>query len=92
MLIPPPVRTPVIAWLVAVGAGVAETSVHLAQPDPPGPGAVLTRGGIYLAVVVLRATHVVAVGTAVVLMFRPPAHAFFRHSEQRDARLPTSSG
>jgi hypothetical protein len=51
--VPRPVRAAVVVWLVAVGAGVAETLVHLALPDPPGPAALAKRALIYTGVVVL---------------------------------------
>jgi hypothetical protein len=51
--VPRPVRAAVVVWLVAVGAGVAETLVHLALPDPPGPAALAKRAVIYACVVVL---------------------------------------
>jgi hypothetical protein len=51
--VPRPVRAAVVVWLVAVGAGVAETLVHLALPDPPGPAALAKRAVIYAGVVVL---------------------------------------
>jgi hypothetical protein len=40
-------------WLGAILAGVAETFVHLAMPDPPGADAVAIRFGIYLVLAVL---------------------------------------
>lgn len=51
--VPRPVRAAVVVWLAAVGAGVAETLVHLATPDAPGPGALVVRAGVYAVVVVL---------------------------------------
>ncbi|GLZ45975.1 hypothetical protein Acsp06_21600 [Actinomycetospora sp. NBRC 106375] len=51
--VPRPVRAAVVVWLLAVGAGVAETLVHLALPDPPGPGALVKRALVYAGVVAL---------------------------------------
>jgi hypothetical protein len=51
--VPRPVRAAVVVWLVAVGAGVAETLVHLALPDPPGPAALAKRALIHAGVIVL---------------------------------------
>ncbi|MDD7940746.1 hypothetical protein PHK61_20180 [Actinomycetospora lutea] len=51
--VPRPVRAAVVVWLVAVGAGVAETLVRLALPDPPGPGALVKRAVIAAGLVVL---------------------------------------
>jgi hypothetical protein len=134
--VPRPVTAAVAVWLAAVGAGVAETFVHLTEPDPPSGTAVLLRFTIYaavcalvlalrtgrnavrwalavllgvfgtlslvvepvlwlvgggdataflvaadgptLAVVALRALHVLAVAVACALMFHPFATAWFR--------------
>lgn len=51
--VPRPVCAAVVVWLAAVGAGVAETLVHLAQPAPPGPAALATRALIYAGVLAL---------------------------------------
>ncbi|MHC1557994.1 hypothetical protein ACR9E3_03515 [Actinomycetospora sp. C-140] len=51
--VPRPVRAAVVVWLLAVGAGVAETLVHLALPDPPGPDALVKRALVYAGVVAL---------------------------------------
>ena len=51
--VPTAVQWSVGGWLVAVTAGVAETLVHLALPDPPSAGALAVRAGIYAVVVVL---------------------------------------
>ncbi|WP_433784298.1 hypothetical protein ACQPX6_29250 [Actinomycetospora sp. CA-101289] len=51
--VPRPVRAAVVVWLAAVGAGVAETLVHLTGPDAPGPGAVAVRAAVYAVVVAL---------------------------------------
>ncbi|TDQ61270.1 hypothetical protein EV188_103777 [Actinomycetospora succinea] len=53
LAVPRPVRAAVVVWLVAVGAGVAETLVHLALPDPPGPAALLKRAVVSAGVVIL---------------------------------------
>lgn len=51
--VPRPVRAAVVVWLAAVGAGVAETLVHLSGPDAPGAGALVVRGAVYAVVVAL---------------------------------------
>ncbi|GAA4735934.1 hypothetical protein [Actinomycetospora chibensis] len=51
--VPRSLRAAVVVWLIAVGAGVAETLVHLALPDPPGPAALAKRAVIYAGGVVL---------------------------------------
>jgi hypothetical protein len=51
--VPRPLRAAVVVWLAAVGAGVAETLVHLASSAAPGPGALVVRAAIYAVVVAL---------------------------------------
>jgi hypothetical protein len=51
--VPRPVRAAVVVWLAAVGAGVAETLVHLTGPAAPGAGALAVRAAIYTGVVAL---------------------------------------
>ncbi len=50
---PSTVTLSVALWLGAILAGVAETFVHLAMPDPPGADALAVRFGIYLVLGVL---------------------------------------
>ncbi|MFP5021464.1 hypothetical protein [Pseudonocardia phyllosphaerae] len=50
---PAAVTLSVALWLGAILAGVAETLVHLAEPEPPSPEAVGLRGGMYLVLAVL---------------------------------------
>ena len=51
--VPGPVRIAVSAWLTAIGAGVGETLVRLALPDPPTGAEVVVRFAIYAAVALL---------------------------------------
>ena len=41
--VPRPVHLAVTAWLTAIGAGVVETLVRLAMPDPPTGGELAVR-------------------------------------------------
>lgn len=50
---PAPVRSAILLWLAAIGAGVAEALVRLAMPDPPTATQLATRFAIYAALVVL---------------------------------------
>ncbi len=51
--VPHPVRLAVTAWLTAIGAGVGETVVRLALPDPPTGGELAVRCAIYAALALL---------------------------------------
>ena len=51
--VPGPVRLAVAAWLTAIGAGVAETLVRLAMPDPPTGTELAVRFAIYAGLAVL---------------------------------------
>lgn len=51
--VPAAVRLAVLAWLVAVGAGVAEALVRTVLPDAPTPGQLVVRFAIYTVVVAL---------------------------------------
>jgi hypothetical protein len=56
--VPVPVRLAVTAWLTAIGAGVGETLIRLALPDPPTGTELAVRfaiyGGLALLVLALR--------------------------------------
>ncbi|MDT7580462.1 MAG: hypothetical protein QOK35_1726, partial [Pseudonocardiales bacterium] len=54
--VPAPVRLAVAAWLTAIGAGVVETLVRLALPDPPSGGELAVRFAIYAALALLVLT------------------------------------
>jgi hypothetical protein len=51
--VPGPVRLAVAAWLTAIGAGVGETLVRLALPDPPTGGELAVRFSIYAVLTLL---------------------------------------
>jgi hypothetical protein len=51
--VPRPVHLAVTAWLTAIGAGVVETLVRLAMPDPPTGREVAVRSAIYAALALL---------------------------------------
>lgn len=51
--VPGPVRLAVAAWLTAIGAGVGETLVRLAMPDPPTVTELAARSAIYAGLVLL---------------------------------------
>jgi hypothetical protein len=51
--VPHPVRLAVTAWLTAIGAGVGETLVRLALPDPPTGRELAVRCAIYAALALL---------------------------------------
>jgi hypothetical protein len=53
MAVPTPLRFAVAAWLTAIGAGVGETLVRLALPDPPTGGELAVRCAIYAALSLL---------------------------------------
>jgi hypothetical protein len=51
--VPRPVRLAVAAWLTAIGAGVGETLVRLAMPDPPTGTELAVRSAIYAGLALL---------------------------------------
>ena len=51
--VPRPVHLAVTAWLTAIGAGVVETLVRLAMPDPPTGGETRRPLAIYAALALL---------------------------------------
>jgi hypothetical protein len=50
---PVAVRRSILLWLAAIGAGVAEALVHVAQADAPSTGALAVRFTIYAALTAL---------------------------------------
>ncbi|WP_219414086.1 hypothetical protein [Pseudonocardia nigra] len=52
-LVPVPVRRSILLWLAAIGAGVAETLVRFAMPDPPAPADLAVRFTIYATLTAL---------------------------------------
>jgi hypothetical protein len=51
--VPAPVRFAVLAWLVAIGAGVGETLVRLALPDGPTGTELAVRATLYAGLALL---------------------------------------